>query len=338
MRIDIFVPQELSVDETVELGVLAEKYGIGAVWAYNFTADFDPFMHLGVLARNTSKIQLGPTAVSPFELHPLMMANSLLTLNQYSNGRACIVVGAGGGVIASMGIKPTRRVRAVRECVEILKGASVSANEALNYPGEIYTIRNYRAKWATAKPPTIYVGANSPQMFRMSARVADGVMMSDFTAPMVKDAVKIMHDALTANQRSKESLPINNFWAWHVKEDKQEAIKEARRNLALRGVLKRRYLTTFLNEEDCDFVESHMDAFWQAFDRQTHIIEGVPERIIDALVDNLTSTGDSSEIDKLIDDLRAFEDAGLTEIALGLHDDPAAAIELIGEHVIPAFR
>lgn len=338
MRIDIFIPQELTVDETIELGVLAEQYGIGAVWAYNFTADYDPFMSLAVLARSTSEIRLGPTAISPFELHPLMMANSLLTLNQYSNGRACIVVGGGGGVIASMGIKPTRRVRAVRECVEILKGASTSAKEALNYSGEIYTIRNYRAVWATAKPPTIYVGANAPQMFRMAARVADGAMMSDFTLPMVKDAVKIMDQALTANQRPKENFLINNFWAWHVKQDKQEAIKEARRNLALRGVLQRNYLTAFLNEEDCDFVVSHMDAFWQAFRRKTHIIEGVPERIITALVDNLTSTGDLTELDKLIDDLRAFEDSGLTEIALGLHDDPAAAIKIIGEHVIPALR
>jgi hypothetical protein len=146
-----------------------------------------------------------------------------------------------------------------------------------------------------------------------------------------------MDDVLTANQRPKEAFPINNFWAWHVKEDKQEAIKEARRNLALRGVLERKYLTSLLSEEDCDLVVSHMDAFWQAFRRKTHIIEGVPEPIINALVENLTSTGDLTELDKLIDDLRAFEDAGLTEIALGLHDDPAAAIKLIGEHVLPAL-
>jgi hypothetical protein len=35
--------------------------------------------------------------------------------------------------------------------------------------------------------------------------------------------------------------------------------------------------------------------------------------------------------------LQNFADAGLTEIALRVHDDPAEAIELIGRHVLPAL-
>jgi alkanesulfonate monooxygenase SsuD/methylene tetrahydromethanopterin reductase-like flavin-dependent oxidoreductase (luciferase family) len=44
-------------------------------------------------ARVTTSIKLGPVAVSPSELHPLKMANALLTLNEISGGRAYI----GGG-------------------------------------------------------------------------------------------------------------------------------------------------------------------------------------------------------------------------------------------------
>jgi hypothetical protein len=36
--------------------------------------------------------------------------------------------------------------------------------------------------------------------------------------------------------------------------------------------------------------------------------------------------------------LHEFAAAGLTEIALRVHDRPADAIRLIGEHVIPALR
>ena len=42
--------------------------------------------------------------------------------------------------------------------------------------------------------------------------------------------------------------------------------------------------------------------------------------------------------DDAIETLHAFADAGLTEIALRVHDDPAAAIRLIGERVMPAMR
>jgi alkanesulfonate monooxygenase SsuD/methylene tetrahydromethanopterin reductase-like flavin-dependent oxidoreductase (luciferase family) len=230
-----------------------------------------------------------------------------------------------------------RRVTAVRECIEILNGAHQSAKEAFSYKGDLYTVRNYRAHWVTAQAPQIYVGANGPQMFQMAARVADGIMMSDFTPSMVTNAVKIVDENLTANKRSKKEFCVNNYWAWHIKEDKEEAVKEARRNLALRGVLNKRYLETFMNEDDCNFVEAHAGAIWRAFHQKTHVIDGVPERIINALIDNLTSTGDLSDVDRLIEKLCAFKAAGLTEIALGLHDDPAAAIKIIGEKVVPAF-
>ena len=42
-------------------------------------------------------MRMGPVAISPFELHPLKMANQLLTLNEFAGGRANIVVGGGGG-------------------------------------------------------------------------------------------------------------------------------------------------------------------------------------------------------------------------------------------------
>ena len=39
-----------------------------------------------------------------------------------------------------------------------------------------------------------------------------------------------------------------------------------------------------------------------------------------------------------IERYQGFRDAGLTELALRLHDDPLDALEIIGERVIPALR
>ena len=50
---------------------------------------------------------MGPVALSPFELHPLKMANALLTLNEISGGRANLVIGGGGreqgSILGSLG-------------------------------------------------------------------------------------------------------------------------------------------------------------------------------------------------------------------------------------------
>ena len=79
--------EHLPPERIAELGKLAEDAGLGGVWVSNMNDARDPFINFVDLARATSRIRLGPIAVSPFELHPLKMASSLLTLNEAAKGR-----------------------------------------------------------------------------------------------------------------------------------------------------------------------------------------------------------------------------------------------------------
>ena len=79
--------------------------------------------------------------------------------------------------MTAMGLEPVRRVRAVREAVEILKLAS--RGERINYEGEIFTVRGYNPVWAKSPAPVVYVGANRDKMLHMGPRYADGIMLSD---------------------------------------------------------------------------------------------------------------------------------------------------------------
>jgi hypothetical protein len=56
------------------------------------------------------------------------------------------------------------------------------------------------------------------------------------------------------------------------------------------------------------------------------------------MIDNISFVGGLDQIDAAIDTLKQFADAGLTEIALRVHDNPADAIKLIGEQVWPALH
>lgn len=338
MDVDIFIPPGLTAAETIELGKLAESEGIRAIWTYSYVADPDPFVHLACLARETTTIRMGPVAVSPFQLHPLIMADSLLTLNELSQGRADIIVGGGGAVMAAMGLQPKRKVRAVRECVEFLHQAADSKDQAVNFRGELYTVHDYRAEWLTQVPPRLHVGANGPQMASMAARVADGMMMSDFTVPMVEEIVGVATDVRARIKPVTDHFRVNNFFAWHVKQDKQAAISEAKRYLVLRGILRPRYLRSFMSEEEVDFVQANMNVFWEAWRQQTGEFPGVPDEMIDRMVAELTLTGDLGDMDRQLEELERFREAGLTEIALGLHEDPAEGIRQIGEYVIPALQ
>jgi len=75
----------------------------------------------------------------------------------------------------------------------------------------------------------------------------------------------------------------------------------------------------------------------RSYYRKSSVIENVPETILDRLVENLTFTSSVGELDEKIEQLIEFKELGLTELALGLHDDPMSAIKIIGEKVVPAL-
>lgn len=335
MQIDIALEPEYTADEIAELGVLAERQGISTFWITNDPQSRDVFLLFGRLAQVTSKIRLGVMAISPWEIHPLKLANSLLTLNELSNGRASIVVGGGGAILVHTPLDLSRRVRKVGECIEILKGAG--ADEPLNFNGEIFTVRNYQASWAVQEPPRILAGANRQQMLRMAGKRSDGVLLSDIPLPLVPETIRTVEEGLEAAGRTKDGIEFNNFWAFHVKPEKADALTEARSRLVLRGMLMKHYISPFLEDAEVEQVIANMPSFYRALHRRSGVIENVPEPVIDTLIENLTLTASVAELDSRLDVLHRFADAGLTHLTLGLHDDPADSLKLIGEHVMPAL-
>ena len=337
MEIDIILNEFASPQEAAELGLLAESYGLRGVWSSNYGWSRDPFMALSILAQRSSKILMGPMAISPAELHPLKMANLLYSLNELSDGRAMIMVGGGGAVLQSLGKKRERMTRHARECLEILKG--FSADKMMNYKGEIHTVYGVKPAWiAGQKPPLIYYGANHPQARRVSAQLADGLITSDFVPSMMREFIDATREDLRNAGRDPAKFRFSNFWAWHIKDDAEESNREARRELMLRGWLGEMYFAPFLDTNELKLMRDHEQDFLNAFLRSTHVIENVPEDLIEKMIENISFAGGLDEIDAAIETLKEFADAGLTEIALRVHDDPAAAIRLIGERVWPALQ
>lgn len=336
MDIDIILEADLSARQVAELGTLAESYGIRAVWTSNYADSRDAFLAASLLSASSSSILSGPCAVSPMELHPLKMTNALFTLNEISNGRTCIVVGGGGGVCGSIRAARDHMSQRVGECLEILK--LTAEGKRFNYNGEFYQVGNVVPSWANdAPPPAIYVGANGSTMFRVSTALADGIMAGDMTPKFVREIMPQIDEGLKAAGRTRDDFRISNFWAWHVKEDKADALWEARQQLALRGVMTSYFFSNFLSEEECDVMEAHKGDFFKAFRTNTDQIDNVPEDLINKMIDNITSTGTVSDLDRHIARLKEFEDAGLTELAIRVHQDPVFAIKTIGEKVMPAL-
>jgi len=174
-------------------------------------------------------------------------------------------------------------------------------------------------------------------MLKMAGRVADGVMLSDVPLSRMAEVNTHMQAGREAAGRADEPLQVANFFAWHIKEDRALAQAEARMEMIWRGLLQAWHTSPFLGDEDAAFVEEHKDAFLQAFLKRTPEIEGVPEHLIQSLVDNLTFTGGPEDIDKIAAHLAEFADAGLDAVTLKIHGDAHEAINLIGKYLVPAL-
>ena len=339
MDIDIILEPDLTPTEIKELGVVAEDYGIRALWTSNYFSHWDGFLSLVPLAEATSKLKFGPLAVSPLEMHPLKIANTLLTLNELSNGRAQIAVGAGEGNITAMGLKvPEKIVLAVRESIEIILAACKNQLQDL-YHGEIFSV-NFPCdySWAKSSRPIVYGTAYRHMMMRMEGRVADGVYIGANPPEIIDSAIENIKIGISRRVKADQNVHINSFWAWHIKRDREEAYRESRRELAWRArKLESELLGLYLNPQECKLVEDNFQSFVDAYFDRSGNIKNIPGKLANRLCEVLTSTGGLEDLDKEIERFKRFEEAGQTQLSLRLHDDPMEALTIIGEHVLSAF-
>lgn len=340
MKIDIILEPDLTPEEICDLGLLAESYGVDSVWTSNYFSHWDPFISLTQLANQSKKIKLGILAVSPFEMHPLKIANSLLTLNEISQGRAQIAVGAGEGNLTAMNLDtPKKIVLAVREALEIINKACCNDLKK-GYEGEIFSVSlpcDYG--WAKQKKPIVYGTAYRHMMMRMEGRVADGVYIGATPPEVLEEAIDNIQIGKEKRLDGNENILINSFWAWHIKSDKEEAYKESRRELAWRArKLEKSLLQHYFSDDECEEIAAKFESFVDAYFDRSGNIKDIDIEIANKLCRVFTSTGDLSDLGSEIARFKQFEKMGQTHLSLRLHDDPKAALDIIGTEVLPHFK
>ena len=116
-----------------------------------------------------------------------------------------------------------------------------------------------------------------------------------------------------------------------MKDNYTDAVKEARRYIAWRGPGREELAETIgLTEDELEIIKKSRSKLIPGRDPKE-----IPKEIMDKIVEELTITGDTKNIELCIEKLLAFEREGLSEIALRLYGNPIPAIKLIGEKVLP---
>jgi len=336
VEIDIVLDSHLRQSEITELGLLAESYGISTVWNASYLDGRDPFTNLSELAAKSSRIRVAPMALNAYEMHPFRIGMALLTLNELCDGRVQTMIGGGGEVVMALGIPFEKRIRYVRECLEVVKGMTTA--RPFSYEGELFSIEGYNPQWVTAAPPFVFAGANRPQMLRMAAKSADGIFMSDLSVNLARGAIDSVHQRMNEIGRDPAGFRFNNFMAWYVYDDPAEARHEARRWIGFRALFREYMLREFMSAEEFATVLEHVPAIYAMAAKDEDSVEGLPDELLDRCVDELTLTGGIGDLDRIIAHLLEFKAIGVTDICIELKKHQAHGIKLLGEHVLPALR
>jgi len=175
----------------------AEEYGFDHAWTYDHLGWrdlidgpwFDAVPTLTAAAMVTRRIKLGTYVASPNFRHPVHFAREVTALDDISQGRLLLGLGAGGmgfdaTVLGQPELTPGRRLARFAEFLDLF--GTILANPATTYRGEFYSAVDARSIPGPAqKPrPPFIVAANGPRALRLAARQGDGWVT---TGPMAAD-------------------------------------------------------------------------------------------------------------------------------------------------------
>jgi alkanesulfonate monooxygenase SsuD/methylene tetrahydromethanopterin reductase-like flavin-dependent oxidoreductase (luciferase family) len=170
----------------------AETYGFDHAWTYDHIGWrslvdgpwFDAVPTLAAAAMVTRRIRLGTMVASPNFRHPVPFARSLLALDDVSNGRMTVGIGAGansGYDNEVLGLEPlTPKAQADRFAEFVEQLDSLLTDERTTMRGEYYSSVEARSRPGCVQHPRMpfVVAANGPRGMRLAARLGQGWVTS----------------------------------------------------------------------------------------------------------------------------------------------------------------
>lgn len=183
MRITVTVRLDQALTAAAELARRAEELGFDGAWVADHYFHRDASAALALMAARTNRISLGTAVMSPLLRHPALLASMAGSLNEISDGRFVLGVGAGGYEFTSeLGMTMRRPLALTGETVAILRG--LAAGKA-DVDGDTFRTHGAALRFSASATP-IYLAARGPKMLRLAGEIADGVITHGLSAEYVR--------------------------------------------------------------------------------------------------------------------------------------------------------
>ncbi|MDQ5876298.1 MAG: LLM class flavin-dependent oxidoreductase, partial [Thermoproteota archaeon] len=127
----------LKTKEIMKLAQLAEEAGVDRLGISDVVFYPDTYSLQALCATVTKRIKIGSLVTNPFTRHPAVTAAAVSTLDEISDGRAFLGIGAGAG-IAKLGLLRSPPAPAIRKAVHIIR--ELLSGKVVNFEGSAYQL------------------------------------------------------------------------------------------------------------------------------------------------------------------------------------------------------
>lgn len=224
------------VREIVDTGKKAEEMGYSIIWIPDERFNKNPYVILSALAVTTTHVTLATGVTNPYTRNPVFTAAAIASIDDLSNGRALLGLGAGSPMVTRpLNIPQKKPISTVTEAVHVirrlLKGDTVTVHR------KEFNLLNVKLGFAPKNVVPIYIAGRGPHILELGGEIGDGVIAGAGLA-----SPKGMEYAFSHIQRgaSKAKRDIENLdvvcWAFLSISDDEEQARDVLRPLIARIV------------------------------------------------------------------------------------------------------
>ena len=315
------------------LAQLVDQYAFDAVSVY-CDAPFHPaYSALLLMAPHLHRARIGPAAIPPARIPPIDIAANTALLAQLAQGGVYIGLARGAWLDEAGIAEPARPIQAIREAAAVVRYLLSGGSGGVE--GEFYRIAPHiRAPYPLPPPDQpipLLIGTWGRKLAAVAGEIADEVKVGGSAN---SDLVPVIESWIAEGERTANrpagSTGVVLGAVTVVDEDRQQARAAARRAVAL-------YLPVVAPLDPTLTVEPELIHRIRDAVRANRPEDAAP-LISDELLDRFALAGRPSDI---VAHAEAIYVAGARRIEFGTPhgcgSNPAPAIRLLGEKVLPAL-
>jgi 5,10-methylenetetrahydromethanopterin reductase len=182
------------------------------------------YAYLTLAATRTSTLQLGTAVTNPLTRHPAITAAAAATVDEISEGRMILGIGAGDRPLLALGMEPAK-LASVRGAIGAIR--ALWSGETVSMHDTAFTLDEAHMRFGARPGIPIFISASGPKMLELAGEIADGVIV---LVGLFADGLgwAIDHVARGASAAGRPRPHIAVFAYGAIDDDEEAALESAR--------------------------------------------------------------------------------------------------------------